>query len=100
MEDRSKRYLDKVVELLVNDTNIDKEKEEIKYPFKTGTVSLSNLRSFSKGFLPIQSDGATFVYPYSFFKYTGDMYGLSEQEIRYVWKNYKGIILNRIYDGR
>jgi hypothetical protein len=100
MEDKIKRYLDEVVDLLVNDTNIDNEKKEIKYPFNIRTVTLPNLQFLDRGCLPISPDIAIFDYPRSFFQYTIDMYGLSEQEIRYVWRNYKGIILDKINNGR
>jgi hypothetical protein len=100
MEDKQKKYLDKVIELLVKNTKIDYEKDEIKYPFQIRTVSLSNLQFFNRGYLPISDDGATFVYSHSFSQYTKNMYGLSDQEIEYVWEEYKEIILDKISYGR
>jgi len=79
-------YLDKVIEFLVRDTKIDYAQKRIQYPFYT------SYRFFSQ-----------FSSPYSFFstfssfsKYCIDVYGLTEDEVKYVWNQYKDIILDKI----
>ena len=83
MKDNQKKYLDKVVSLLVRDTTIDYEQEKIITPY------LSFLLSFPfphNMFLPTTS----------FSKYCKDTYGLGKNEIEYVWYQYKDIIKEKI----
>jgi hypothetical protein len=77
------KYLNKVVDQLVSETEIDYENTEIDAPF----ISLSFLSpSLTSSYLP---------HPY-FFKYCRDIYGLTEEEAEYVWKQYRNIIINKI----
>jgi len=91
MEDNQKIYLDKVVEFLVRDTKIDYDKDEIQSPYSSyrpfisELISLFNtIPSFSKSTFP------------SFSKYCKSVYGLTEDEVKYVWNQYKDIILDKI----
>ena len=88
-------YLDKVIEFLVRGTRIDYDKEEIQFPFPffykfslSSPVPFSFLsRLLSLFSVPLSS---------SFPKYCKDIYGLTEDEIKYVWNQYKSIILDKI----
>ena len=82
MENNQNTYLDKVVEFLVRDTSIDYGKDEIYFPFSSFPPPSSSLFSFSSSS--------------SFSKYCIDVYGLTEQEIGYVWNQYRTIILDKI----
>ena len=70
-------YLDKVVEFLVRDTRIDYDKDEIQFPF----IRLHLYASID------------FIYP-PFKKYCKNVYGLTDQELGYVWEQYRSIIKN------
>jgi len=85
----NKKYLDKVIDHLVKGTNIDYEEKIISSPLSP---------SFSSSF---------FLYPSlsssplsSFSKYCRKQFGLIEEEIEYVWNEYKIIIKNKIEDGQ
>ena len=85
-------YLDKVVEFLVRDTRIDYKKEEIQFPFH---VSPFSLRFVSHSFSFFLSR-LRFSIPPPFPKYCKSVYGLTEEEVEYVWSKYKDIILDKI----
>ena len=92
-------FLDKVIEFLVRGTRIDYDKEEIQFPFPffykfslSSPVPFSFLsRLLSLFSVPLSS---------SFPKYCKDVYGLTNQEIRYVWDQYKDIITDKIENER
>ena len=63
------KFLHKVVDQLVYETTIDYENDRI--------------------FTPLSS-------PSSFLKHCKEVYGLNEQEIEYVWKEYRDIINDKI----
>ena len=72
------RFIEHIINDLVRDTKIDYDKEEI----------------LTRGGSPIY-----FVKDYYYFffiDYCKDTYGLTEDEIEYVWDQYKGIILDKI----
>ncbi len=83
MNDKTKKYLDKVIEFIVVDTIIDYEQKIIRFPFLT----------LRHTFPP--SISSPFPFP-TFEKYCIDIYGLTEGEIDYVWKQYKDIIKDKI----
>jgi hypothetical protein len=77
--DSQKKYLDKVVNLLVRDTRIDYGEKEITYTF----IPFSKFKYNSIAF--------------SFFsKYCKETYGIGENEIEYVWVEYKDIIKEKM----
>ena len=79
----NKRYLDKVLEHLVRSTKIDYEDEKLFTPFLSPS-------------LPSSSPPFTFP-PLPFFSHhCKNTYGLTDDEILYVWKEYKDIILEKI----
>ena len=89
MKDNQNIYLDKVIEFLVRDTKIDFKGKEIFLPFRllSSILSLSSLTSF------LLLLDLCFL---SFSKYCKEVYGLTDQEIEYVWKEYKEIIKDKI----
>lgn len=74
----NKRYLDKVLEHLVRGTNIDNNNLTSLPPF------LSYIPSYLSTFQSL------------FNSYCKNTFGLTEDEISYVWKEYKEIIKDKI----
>ena len=91
----NKRYLDKVIGYIVRNTNIDYDKKWVTLDFLP-----SHKDYFSS---PQRFHFSRFNYEhiyYLFFDYCMDMFGLTEDEIGYVWNGYKDIIKNKIENGR
>jgi LAS superfamily LD-carboxypeptidase LdcB len=84
------KYLDKVVDQLVGETTIDYD-EEILYPYFGLIASLSSFYLFSN-YSPRFLDDSI----YRFTQHCRDVYGLTEEETEYVWKQYRNIIINKI----
>ena len=82
MEDKQNIYLDKVIEYLVRDTKIDYENEKIStsFPFTKN----------SPWFLHLEFPSLLFS------SYSKEVYGLTDQEIDYVWDQYRTIIKDKI----
>ena len=85
------KYLDKVIDQIVSETIIyhDHDNERVNFPFtsqRTFQVSLS---------LSILSSPSFFY----FIKHCKEVYGLNDEEIEYVWKEYKDIIKDKINYG-
>ena len=72
------KFLDKVIDQIVSETTIDYDKGRIYTPFP------SSFKFFISSYL------------LSFIKHCEDVYGLNEQEIDYVWNEYKDIINDKI----
>ncbi len=83
---RIKKYLDRVVDILVDETRIDYENEGIDPPF---FISSSYHSQFSIWYPHA-------IIPFRFIQYCEDTYGLTEEEIKYVWEQYSDIIINKI----
>ena len=84
-----KNYLDKVLDQIVRETEIDYVKETVYTPFT----------SFPLFYSPISSSFLSRSYsPSLFSRHCKEVYGLNEDEIDYVWKEYKKIIKDKI-DG-
>ena len=83
----NKKYLDKVLDHLVRGTKIDYENERI-YPY------------FSLSLPPLLSPFSTFHLSSLFFSslsdYCRNQFGLTDEEIEYVWKEYVEIIKDKI----
>jgi len=69
------KYLNKVIGSLVRGTKIDYDREEIHFPSSPPSSNLS----FSL-----------------FYTYCKNMFGLTDDEIEYVWNEYSEIILDKI----
>jgi hypothetical protein len=85
-----KKFLNKVVDQIVRETEIDYDKEEIQFPFFSDS---SSFRFYSSYIL------VSIYVPSSLTKHCKDVYGLNEQEIDYVWEEYKHIIKDKIDNG-
>jgi len=89
----SKKYLDKVVEFILRDTKIDYEMKEIHFTFLPNVRPLPFQTSHKLNFLTHSTFFDTFV------KYCRDIFGLTNREMDYVYRNYSNIILDKIEDG-
>lgn len=87
MDNKIKKYLDRIVIILVRETKIDYDREEIYFPTAPHRPSIVWI-------LP-----SSFTYSYSsdsFFDYCENMFGLTKEEIEYVFKQYKDIIKDKL----
>jgi Fe-S cluster assembly iron-binding protein IscA len=76
--DSKKIYLDKIVQYIIDDTIIDYDEGEIKYPYYSNILLIHNHQ------LPFS------VHSFRAFSiYCENMYGLNIEEIQYVWKHYR-----------
>tara|TARA_R110000868_G_scaffold398956_1_gene672418 strand:- start:315 stop:575 length:261 start_codon:yes stop_codon:yes gene_type:complete len=82
MIDNQKKYLDRVISLLVRDTII-----------KNGGIHPPFLHPL---FYPYFSPSLSLPFPSLFSKYCKNTYGLSEIEMEYVWIEYTNIIKHKI----
>jgi len=76
--DSKKIYLDKIVQYIIDDTVIDYEEREIKYPYFSNILLLTPNK---QQHLPVHSFRAFSIY-------CENMYGLHIEEIQYVWYHY------------
>ena len=88
----NKKYIDKVIGHLVRSTKIDYEKELLFFPFTN-----TSFFPFSSFF--IHSLLTLHLPPHTFTGYCENTYGLTEEEIKYVWKEYRSIIKDKINNG-
>ena len=75
-----KRFLDKVLNQIVSETMVDYDKERLYTPFSPFSLLF---------FLPYH------LLPYPtlpFSKHCKNVYGLNEDEVKYIWNEYKHII--------
>ncbi len=83
-----KRFLDKVVGQIINETRIDYENERVFTPFSSPLSSYSRL-IYNIRFSPSYS---SYVSPLllipSFPHHCKEVYGLNDEEIEYVWGKY------------
>ena len=84
--DRKNEYLNKIVEFLVTDTKVD-QKNKVWYPpfYRLSSLSYDYFFNAHRG-----SDS-----PVSLSRYCKDNYGLTDDDIKYVWDRYKNIILDK-----
>jgi hypothetical protein len=82
IDNKKEIYLNKIVQYMVEDTKIDYDREEIRLPFFLLPPSFS---SFLSSF-----------FPRSFSNYVKDTYGLTEQEVKYVWERYNRIVVDKV----
>ena len=79
-----KKFLNKVVNQIVSETEIDYGMGEIQFPFSFNTSSL----------LAFTID--SFISRQIFSFHCKNVYGLNDDEIVYVWEEYKQIIKDKI----
>ena len=97
MKDKEKIYLDKVVGSIVRGTRIDYDNDKIHYPFPS---SFSNFASSTFSFF-FSSYFSAPSFPFSTFficftEYCKNTFGLTDDEIKYVWNQYRKILINKI----
>jgi hypothetical protein len=92
MEDKLKKYLDTVVRYLLSDTIIDYYEEKIYFPFLTIPSKRFSIYLFVKD---IDTSPTSKMFS-DFYQYTKDIYGLTEDETKYVWKIYISTIKETI----
>ena len=89
---KDKKYLDKVLGYVVKGTKMDYEYNSLNTPFILPSSShhppfLSSFANFPLFYsLP----------PLTFSSYCRNYFGLTKDEIRYIWKEYKNIINDKI----
>ena len=83
------KFLHKVVDQIVRETEIDYGIGEIQFPFRPVT---SSLLAFTIDPSPLFSSFFSFF----FSSHCKNVYGLNEQEIEYVWNNYREIVKDKL----
>ena len=92
------RFLNKVTHQIVNETIMDYDQEDIQFPF--GFSSFNNIMIFTISFDTTLKLFSIFTdYSPSFSRHCKDVYGLNEEEMEYVWKEYVQIIGDKINNG-
>lgn len=93
------KFLNKVVDQIVGETTIDHDKERVYTPFSSPLSSYSHVLFLysrppyfysSRSFLSIVAP-----FPY----HCRDVYGLTDEEIFYVWDQFRQIIKDKINNG-
>ena len=92
-----KKYLDKVLDYIVSRTKIDYDKDELIFPFTTRATPVSlgpplPLPSPPPLPRPLLSFLRSFPFSLPFVKYCNGQFGLTEDEIEYVYRRYVEII--------
>ena len=83
-------YLDKVVDQIVSETTIDYENDRIFTPFSPNSLPVSLLLSIVK-------DWNTSPLLHRLLRrHCKEIYGLNNDEVDYVWNEYKNIIKDKI----
>jgi hypothetical protein len=88
------KFLNKVIDQIVNETEVDYDEGRVCTPFSPRSFFLFPLYpllflSFFSSPLPLLS----------FSIHCREVYGLNEDEIEYVWNEYKKIIKDKINNG-
>ena len=85
IETKEENHLDKVVDQIVSETMVNYHMGEIQFPFVQLQTSSPAYPIFTlrHSFPP----SSTFIS--SFYKYCRDVYGLTEDEIEYIWEKYQ-----------
>ena len=86
----NKKYIDKVIEHLVRSTKIDYEKELIVFPPLSSPFNSTLLYITSKN---------TPTCPGFFSSYCKNTFGLTKEEINYVYIQWRAIMRDKIKDG-
>ena len=91
------KFLHRVLDQIVSETTIDYDNEGVNFPFPvlpfSNTYPSPVHRTTFSIFL---SSPLPFFIFLSFFKHCESVYGLNMEELEYVWKEYKQIIIDKI----
>ena len=82
-----KKFLNKVLDQIVNETTIDYEKGEIQIPFSDISIDIPH------SLLLHHLDFHPFLFLFS--DHCKNVYGLNKEETEYVWEEYKNIIIDK-----
>ena len=85
----NKKYLDKVLGYMVKGTKMDYENNSLNTPFSPLSILFSHLLHFHLSLFPFLT----------FSSYCRNYFGLTKDEIRYIWKEYRNIINDKIENG-
>jgi hypothetical protein len=100
MNNKSEKYLDKVVRSLVRSTKINYDTDRITIPFSIISVSDISTITFDN-FIGKKKDNGNLIFKNTIFpSYCRHVYGLSKDEVSYVWKEYSDIITEKIENGQ
>jgi len=89
-----KKYLHKVLNQIVRETEINDVEERVYPPNSNDT------NSYSFPAIPFQSlFHLIYPLPLFFYHHCRDVYGLNNEESKYVWKEYKRVIIDIINNG-
>ena len=80
-----KNYLDKVLNQIVSETMVDYDEEMLYTPFP-----------YHIGFFSSFSYLSPLFPPHYFTHHCKNIYGLNDDEVKYIWKKYKHIIKDKI----
>ena len=83
-----KRFLNKVIDQLVRETEIDNNRGVIESPFFS-FIWVHNFLNHNMKAIQL----------HSLVDHCRDVYGLNVQEIKYVWKEYRETIIDKINNG-
>ena len=85
------KFLNKVIDQLVRETEIDKNRGVIESPFFSSYPRNNFLNHISLSSFP-------YFLP-SFVDHCKGVYGLNDDEIEYVWEEYRETIIDKINNG-
>ena len=86
------KYLEKILNYLVKGTKIYHEKETIYFPFR----SCPNYSLLPQAYtFPLFPSSPPLPFP----PFCKNQFGLTEEEIEYVWKEYRKIIKKKLKNG-
>lgn len=85
-----KKFLNRVTNIIVNETEIDYHNYKIRFP---------SLYIFYRPFLTLSREHFLLIFE-AFCDHCKNVYGLTEKESEYVWKEYRKIIKNKLRKGR
>jgi len=89
--DKQKEFLDKVLERILKETDIDYEKDRIFTPFSPNSC---NFR-----IIPVEEWSTKTLLHRLLRRQCKNIYGLTDEEINYVWDNYKNILRDITENG-
>ena len=95
-----KKFLHKVIDQLVSETTIDYEKERVYTPFSSPLSSYSHVL-FLYSRPPYFYSSRQFLSSVAPFPHhCRDVYGLTDEEIFYVWDQFRQILKDKINSNR
>ena len=97
---KDKKYLDKVLGYMVKVTKMDYENKEVNTPFFLPPSSFLPSNNFPFSLLSLPFIPFTSPFFFSFSSYCRNYFGLTKDEILYIWKEYRNIINDKIENGK